>query len=1614
MLRLSLIILALLSTLLLFGQQTNKSDSPHGDKLQIDCKLCHTTQSWKLDLSSVIFSHDSTEFILEGQHRETDCKACHKSLVFNEAKPNCASCHTDMHNESLGFDCVRCHNAESWLLPQLEIARLHQEVAFPLDGVHFDVDCIKCHLSASLLEFPPMSFECASCHQADYDNTQDPNHESAGYSTNCAECHSDQSFDWSADNFDHAFFPLTGGHDVKDCKLCHENNIFEAIPTDCFSCHQSDFENSLNPKHDISNFPISCQDCHTTDPDWTPAEFLDHDFLFFPIYQGKHQGVWDDCLTCHNDPADFGVFSCTDCHEHRQSSMDGKHSDVDGYIYESKACYGCHPNGNSDQNFDHNTTLFPLTGAHKMADCTECHSNGYNGTPTTCVACHLPDFTETVNPDHEVLNFVQDCADCHTTDPEWAPASFDIHNDYYALNGAHNLIRNDCATCHDGNYTETPNTCIACHQIEYNNTVDPPHAILNFDNDCISCHTEEAWTPSTFEHDLEYFPIFSGAHLGTWEQCMDCHIQTDDYSIISCIDCHDHNIDKTNEEHAVTPGYSYNTPACIACHPTGNVDDIFDHNGTNFPLTGAHIDTDCISCHATGFENTPNQCIDCHTQDFDASLNPNHVELGLSTDCASCHTTDLEWKPATFDMHDDFYAMNGAHNLIRNDCNSCHGGEYIDTPNTCIGCHQADYDQTLDPNHSLLQFSNDCVSCHDETAWVPSTFDHDIMFFPVFSGKHQGEWDNCIDCHTDPNNYLVFTCTNCHAHIQADMDNDHEGINGYIYESNACLACHPNGDADDNFDHNSTGFSLTGAHNQTECIACHASGYSGTPNNCFACHESDYSSSINPNHTELGLEQNCETCHSTDPDWNPASFPIHSLVYPLTGGHQAVSNDCVSCHNGEYNNTPNTCIACHTENFNATTNPDHQALNLSTDCLACHTTDPDWNPAAFTVHNDFYVLEGAHVSLANDCVSCHNGEFNNTPNTCVACHTSDFNLTTAPDHQLLQFSSDCINCHTQDSWSPSTFDHDNSFFPIYSGKHANEWSSCTDCHNNTSNYMEFTCINCHTNPETDEDHNGIGGYLYENQACLVCHPSGDADDAFDHNGTNFPLSGAHLSTDCIQCHANGYAGTPTDCLACHQTDFDQTVNPDHADLGLSNDCVSCHTTEMGWTPASFNEHNIYFELTGAHIAIQNDCAGCHNGNYNNTPSTCAACHTTDYNATLNPNHQNLGISDACESCHTTDPGWTPAQFQNHDDYFALTGGHLIISNECIQCHNGDYNNTPNTCVACHISDYDATANPNHGVLGLSNDCASCHTTDPGWSPASFTIHDDYWTFTGAHIPISNDCTLCHNEDYSNTPNTCVACHQYDYNQSSNPDHNSLGFSNDCESCHTTDAGWSPANFSSHNDYWLLDGAHQGIANDCVICHGGDYTNTPNTCVGCHAPDYDQTSNPDHNSLGLSTDCIACHSTEPDWAPSSFDIHNDFYMLNGAHIAIANNCIECHNGNYNNTPNTCFGCHSTDYNNTNDPDHQLAQFPTDCITCHTESAWEPSTFDHDGMYFPIYSGKHDNEWTLCSECHTNSSNYTIFDCLGCHTNPQTNEDHNDVPNYSYDNNSCYSCHPDGDS
>jgi DnaJ-class molecular chaperone len=125
-------------------------------------------------------------------------------------------------------------------------------------------------------------------------------------------------------------------------------------------------------------------------------------------------------------------------------------------------------------------------------------------------------------------------------------------------------------------------------------------------------------------------------------------------------------------------------------------------------------------------------------------------------------------------------------------CITCHANNvYAGLPSTCVSCHLTAYQQAQNPNHIAAGFPTTCETCHKvtDTSWSQGVFNH--TRFPIASGSHSG--NPCSACHTNTSNYQVFTCLSCHA--RAETDSHHRGRAGYVYDSQACYSCHPQGRA---------------------------------------------------------------------------------------------------------------------------------------------------------------------------------------------------------------------------------------------------------------------------------------------------------------------------------------------------------------------------------------------------------------------------------------------------------------------------------------------------------------------------------------------------------------------------------------------------------------------------------------------------------------------------------------------------------------------------------------------------------------------------------------------------------------------------------------------------
>ncbi len=378
-----------------------------------------------------------------------------------------------------------------------------------------------------------------------------------------------------------------------------------------------------------------------------------------------------------------------------------------------------------------------------------------------------------------------------------------------------------------------------------------------------------------------------------------------------------------------------------------------------------------------------------------------------------------------------------------------------------------------------------CSTCHTNVGWQPATFNHSTTLFAL-TGAHLAA--SCSDCHADK----VYkgkptTCVSCHQAKYTATTTPPHAPSGF---PTTCETCHTTTTwLGSTFNHATTLFPLAGAHATVPCASCHGDGvYKGKPTTCISCHQADFTGALLPPHASLGFSTVCSTCH-TNVGWQPASFDHSTTLFPLAGAHLAAS--CNDCHADKvYKGKPTTCVSCHQAKYTATTNPPHAAAGFGTTCQSCHGTT-DWLSATFNHAATKFPLTGAHSSLS--CNSCHaDGVYVTKSTLCSGCHLTDYNGTNNPAHTAAGFPTTCEGCHTTTTWLGATFNHDASYFPIYSGKHAGRWTLCADCHTSSSNYAVFTCITCHTKSSTDSHHVGKSGYVYDSPHCYSCHPRGSA------------------------------------------------------------------------------------------------------------------------------------------------------------------------------------------------------------------------------------------------------------------------------------------------------------------------------------------------------------------------------------------------------------------------------------------------------------------------------------------------------------------------------------------
>jgi hypothetical protein len=619
----------------------------------------------------------------------------------------------------------------------------------------------------------------------------------------------------------------------------------------------------------------------------------------------------------------------------------------------------------------------------------------------------------------------------------------------------------------------------------------------------------------------------------------------------------------------------------------------------------------------------------------------------------------------------------------------------------------------------------------------------------MLASVHQRESElagrnDCSECHGGLFGSMRSACAECHAPIEAQLETGN-GLHGRLAgRADQCGLCHTEhhgagaplvhaqsfalaGVPDvKRFDHALIGFVLDGAHLELACTECHvnadeailprgAQRYLGLARDCASCHEDP--------HLGRYSAVACTACHG-QATWDGFASEGHERFLPLSGGHGDLA--CDACH------APESAHAFELLAGGATRPSDRE-------CSACHASPhaPDFARGAAAL---------AGLGPGAGCVTCHVSEHTSFHDPALMAMSAEqhaasgFGLA-APHAEL-----ECQACH-----SPGK----NRFQARYPGR------------------APEACSVCHADPHGGQFAVGAFG----GQECTACHAATHFEPhAFgveEHASAALALDGAHLETECAECHVTpaedaprAFRGTSDRCDACHADAHAGFFDASVAELPevAHGECAQCHeTTGFGDAGAEFEHAFTGFALGGAHA--ESECAACHepSAEPDATGRTfgkvhalfgafqgCATCHADPH----------LGLFDArpgvpalvegragCARCHVESSFRTLPRGFDHGFWtgFPLAGAHAGAS--CAACHaplGGAGRDGRTAAEAAGAACSDCHEDPHAGQFAAADgasDCTRCHAA----ASAGFLVFDHE---RDARFPLGEahaalDCAACH-------------------------------------------------------------------------------------------------------------------------------------------------------------------------------------------------------------------------------------------------------------------------------
>lgn len=386
------------------------------------------------------------------------------------------------------------------------------------------------------------------------------------------------------------------------------------------------------------------------------------------------------------------------------------------------------------------------------------------------------------------------------------------------------------------------------------------------------------------------------------------------------------------------------TLLCTGCWSSGSYPPLereridASNHGPYFPISAGdvHEGLDCQACHGGTSTFMEFTCVTCHDHAQNVT-DPQHLGIPryvyADTACYDCHPNGT----ISGVDHDPFFPIGTDSKHAEMRCVACHPQPTDRKVYTCTDCHDH-LREVTDPAHvtvpTYVYADTACYICHPTGEAMTRTA-HE-PYFPILAGAH-GE-TACGDCHTDPNDFRIYDCIDCHDHRQEVTDPAHTGVANYSFVSTECYRCHPTGETLTRAQH-TTFFPIEGGpHGETACVDCHTVPGNLHAYSCIDCH--DHRQAVtDPAHADVAgytfVSTECVRCHPTGESLTRAE---HDPFFPILNGKHS-NIPCSQCHLASGTYQTFECIECHTHECSRSDSEHREVRDyscVSTECYRCH------------------------------------------------------------------------------------------------------------------------------------------------------------------------------------------------------------------------------------------------------------------------------------------------------------------------------------------------------------------------------------------------------------------------------------------------------------------------------------------------------------------------------------------------------------------------------------------------------------------------------------------------------------------------------------------------------